>query len=178
LAAFSTFSKKGRIAWIATASDLRGTDLLRINLGSLISVRPAIMCPAIVPAGMPAKLDVPGTGTIPGIEKNISEVPARLSPSESTILFTVKFFTVGFFVKISRSTWEVRIDGTAGAFLVVRTGFADFVTAVSLFRVPPFKASPALAGAKELPRSSRSAQLGEVESLLIELDLIFLSGCG
>ena len=54
-------------------------------------------------------------GSIPGMAKNISDVPNEVSPIESTIFLTVKFLTVGFFVRISRKICEVGTTGTARA---------------------------------------------------------------
>jgi len=62
------------------------------------------------------------------------EVPKAVSPMDSTICFTVKFLTVGFFVKISRRIWEVRTAGKAFAFLVPVTDLARLERSEGFFR--------------------------------------------
>src|ERR1700733_9558272 len=143
-----------------------------MKCGSLSSVLPAIICAAIKPAGTPRRLDVPGTGNIPGIEKNISEVATRFSPIASTTSWMVKLFALGFFVRISRSTCDVRIDGAAATGCVEGRGGLGSPAATMLFRTVALEAVSAPASEERWPRTGRRESPVTLGAALIEFDLI------
>ena len=88
----------------------------------------------MAPVGMTTSVEIPGMGSIPGMAKNISDVPNEVSPIESTIFLTVKFLTEGFFVRISRSICEVGITGTACDAVRAETTLTLFSARVGDFR--------------------------------------------